>query len=64
MELSKYLYDSLSKVPGVRIYGPPVGPNGENRASLCAFNVEGIHATDLSTFLDQQVHYFPVRFFP
>ncbi|XP_024363150.1 cysteine desulfurase 1, chloroplastic [Physcomitrium patens] len=60
MELSKYLYDSLSKVPGVRIYGPPVGPNGENRASLCAFNVEGIHATDLSTFLDQQ-HGIAVR---
>jgi cysteine desulfurase/selenocysteine lyase len=54
VELSKYLYENLSKVPGVKIYGPPPGPKGDARASLCAFNVEGIHATDLSTFLDQQ----------
>lgn len=60
MELSKYLYESLSKVPGVRIYGPPPGDHGERRASLCSFTVEGIHATDLSTFLDQQ-HGIAVR---
>lgn len=54
-ELSKYLYESLSKVPNVRIYGPPPGPKGDGRASLCSFNVEGIHATDLASFLDQQV---------
>ena len=57
MELSKYLYESLSKIPSVKIYGPPAGRNGERRAPLCAFNVEGIHATDLATFLDQQVHH-------
>jgi cysteine desulfurase/selenocysteine lyase len=60
MELSKYLYESLSKIPSVKIYGPPAGARGERRASLCAFNVEGIHATDLSTFLDQQ-HGIAVR---
>lgn len=54
-ELSKYLYESLLKVPNVRIYGPLPGPKGDGRASLCSFNVEGIHATDLSSFLDQQV---------
>lgn len=57
-ELSKYLYESLSKVPNVRIYGPPPGPKGDGRASLCSFNVEGIHATDLASFLDQQVEIF------
>ena len=56
MELSKYLYEKLSEIPSVRIYGPPAGAHGEGRASLCSFTVEGIHATDLSTFLDQQVH--------
>ena len=34
---------------GVTVYGP----EPERRGSpLCAFNVEGIHPTDLSTFLD------------
>ena len=29
------------------------GPQPERRGSpLCAFNVEGVHPTDLSTFLD------------
>ncbi|EFJ32663.1 hypothetical protein SELMODRAFT_86206 [Selaginella moellendorffii] len=51
VELSKYLYSKLSSVSGVRIYGPK---SGSERAALCAFNVEGIHPTDLSTFLDQQ----------
>jgi cysteine desulfurase/selenocysteine lyase len=60
MKLSKYLYERLSKIPSVKIYGPPAGANGERRASLCSFNVEGIHATDLSTFLDQQ-HGIAVR---
>ena len=39
----------LSSVEGVTIYGP----KPERRGSpLCAFNVDGIHPTDLSTFLD------------
>lgn len=35
---------------GVTIYGPPPGMP---RASLCSFNVDGLHATDVSTILDQ-----------
>ena len=39
----------LSSVEGITIYGP----KPERRGSpLCAFNVDGIHPTDLSTFLD------------
>eukprot|EP00798_Chlamydomonas_sp_ICE-L_P018266 gene18266-24720_t len=50
-DIGSYLYDRLSKVPGVQIYGPkPSGPRG--RASLCSFNVEGLHATDVSTLMD------------
>jgi cysteine desulfurase/selenocysteine lyase len=25
-----------------------------HRAALCAFNIEGVHASDLATFLDQE----------
>lgn len=50
-ELSTYLYESLSAVPDVRIYGPRPGAPG-GRAALCAFNVDGLHATDVSTMLD------------
>ena len=52
--IGTYLYDQLLQVPSVRIYGPPPGPNGDGRAALCSFSVKGVHATDLSTFLDQQ----------
>lgn len=36
-------------MPGVRIYGPPPSAG---RAALVGFNVQGVHATDLSTILD------------
>ncbi|CAG9460771.1 unnamed protein product [Pedinophyceae sp. YPF-701] len=50
-EIGAYLYERLSGVEGVTIYGPPPdAPRG--RASLCSFNVEGLHATDVSTLLD------------
>eukprot|EP00271_Cylindrocystis_brebissonii_P000648 TRINITY_DN10782_c0_g1_i1.p1 TRINITY_DN10782_c0_g1~~TRINITY_DN10782_c0_g1_i1.p1 ORF type:complete len:535 (+),score=90.77 TRINITY_DN10782_c0_g1_i1:204-1808(+) len=52
--LGSYLYSRLREVPGVRIYGPPPSADGSGRAALCSFTVEGVHATDLSTFLDQQ----------
>ncbi|KAJ7538729.1 hypothetical protein O6H91_11G061400 [Diphasiastrum complanatum] len=58
MELSRYLYDSLSEIPSLRIYGPSYRESA--RAALCAFNLEAIHPTDLSTFLDQQ-HGIAVR---
>ena len=34
---------------GVTVYGPPPAAG---RAALCAFNVEGLHASDISTVLD------------
>ncbi|KMZ67067.1 Cysteine desulfurase [Zostera marina] len=51
-ELSVYLYQSLSDISNVRIYGP--SPEHNNRAALCSFNVKNIHATDVATFLDDQ----------
>lgn len=49
-ELATYLVERLSSVDGITIYGPP---RGVERAALAAFNVEGIHSNDLSTFIDQ-----------
>ncbi|CAO2837425.1 unnamed protein product [Amaranthus hypochondriacus] len=53
MELGEYLYEKLSSVPKVRIYGPKPSQY-VGRAPLCSFNVENIHPTDIATFLDQQ----------
>ncbi|KAK9794013.1 hypothetical protein WJX73_000408 [Symbiochloris irregularis] len=50
-ELGGYLYQQLRGVNGVTIYGPPP-ENG--RAALCSFNVEGLHASDVSTLLDHE----------
>ncbi|XP_021734278.1 cysteine desulfurase 1, chloroplastic-like [Chenopodium quinoa] len=52
-ELADYLYERLSSVPKIRIYGPVPSQN-VGRAPLCSFNVENIHPTDIATFLDQQ----------
>ena len=50
--LGRYLYERLAAVPGVRIYGP--APTQGDRTGLVAFNIEGLHATDLAFFLDQE----------
>lgn len=53
--LGNHLYKRLNEIPGVRIYGPKGGKDGEStRAGLVAFNVDGIHSNDLSFFLDQE----------
>jgi len=49
-ELAQHLYERLAAVEGVTIYGPPAGVE---RAALAAFNVDGLHATDVSMLLDQ-----------
>jgi cysteine desulfurase / selenocysteine lyase len=53
-ELTAYLYEKLSKIPGVRIYGNQPTKDGEGRAALASFNVEGIHASDLAALLDRE----------
>ena len=50
-EIGGYLYERLSGLDRVTIYGPPPSvPRG--RAALASFNVGGLHATDVSTLLD------------
>lgn len=46
-DLAAYLYASLTAFEEVRVYGPATG-----RAALCAFNVDGLNATDIATLLD------------
>ena len=48
-EMADYLYERLSKVPGVTILGPT-----ENRTAICAFYHDSVHPSDLSTFLDME----------
>ena len=50
-ELASYLYKRLSGVDGVTVLGPP---EGSQRAAVCAFVADGVHPSDLSTFLDME----------
>lgn len=50
-EIGAYLYEQLARVDGVTVYGPPPDAPG-GRAALAAFNMEGLHATDVSMLLD------------
>lgn len=53
-ELTAYLFKKLADVPNLRIYGPKPTAEGKGRAALASFNVENIHASDLSTLLDHE----------
>ncbi|MFA1609623.1 bifunctional cysteine desulfurase/selenocysteine lyase SufS [Halobellus rubicundus] len=46
--LAEYAYDRLSAFDDIEIYGPP----GDDRGGLVAFNLEGVHAHDLSSILN------------
>ena len=50
-EIADYLHKRLSEVDRVHVLGPPVGTE---RAALCAFYVDDVHPSDLSTFLDME----------
>ncbi len=51
-ELTAYLFKKLETIPNLRIYGNKPNSDGKGRAALAAFNVPGIHASDLATLLD------------
>jgi len=52
--LCRRLFDRLAEVPGLRVYGPAPDADGGGRNALAAFNVGGVHASDLAFFLDQE----------
>jgi cysteine desulfurase/selenocysteine lyase len=45
--LTRYALEQLSHIEGLRIFGPT-----EGRAPVISFNLNGVHAHDLATFLD------------
>ena len=49
-QLAAHLFDRLEEIPQLGVYGPKKSP----RAALAAFNVEGLHASDIATMLDEE----------
>jgi cysteine desulfurase/selenocysteine lyase len=49
-ELAAYTLERLADVPGLRIFGPP---DVEDRSAIVSFEIEGIHAHDVSEILDR-----------
>ncbi len=52
-ELTAYLFQRLSTIPELRLYGPAPATDGSGRAALAAFTAGEVHPHDLSTILDQ-----------
>ncbi len=52
-ELTAYLFQRLSTIPELRIYGPSPAADGSGRAALASFTAGEVHPHDLSTILDQ-----------
>lgn len=52
-KLGRYLYQQLSQIDNLQLYGPKLDASGD-RTALVAFNSKTVHATDLSFFLDQE----------
>jgi cysteine desulfurase/selenocysteine lyase len=50
MELTAYALERLADVPELRVFGPPLG---EDRTGIVSFELEGIHAHDVSEILDR-----------
>ncbi|MEM8638877.1 MAG: SufS family cysteine desulfurase [Cyanobacteria bacterium P01_G01_bin.54] len=53
-QLTQYLFERLNTISGLRIYGPQPNVQGQGRAALAAFNIEGLNASDLATLLDHE----------
>jgi cysteine desulfurase/selenocysteine lyase len=49
-EIADYALDQLSEVPGLRVFGPPRSPD---RVGPVSFELEGVHAHDVSEILDR-----------
>ncbi|MBJ8325788.1 aminotransferase class V-fold PLP-dependent enzyme [Streptococcus pacificus] len=50
-ELISYILPKLQEIPGVTVYGPK---SVEDRSSVVAFNIEGLHPHDVATALDYE----------
>jgi cysteine desulfurase/selenocysteine lyase len=50
IEIADYTLARVAEVPGLRIFGPPRGPD---RLGPVSFELEGVHAHDVSEILDR-----------
>jgi cysteine desulfurase/selenocysteine lyase len=50
LQITDYALERLPQVPGLRVFGPPRGPE---RIGPVSFEVEGVHAHDVSEILDR-----------
>jgi cysteine desulfurase/selenocysteine lyase len=53
-QLTAYLFSKLLEIPNLTVYGKLPDAQGKGRTALAAFNVEGIHGSDLATLLDHE----------
>jgi cysteine desulfurase / selenocysteine lyase len=49
-QITDYALERVAEVPGLRVFGPPRGPG---RVGPVSFEIEGIHAHDVSEILDR-----------
>ncbi len=49
-EITDYALERVASVPGLRVFGPP---RGEGRIGPVSFEIEGVHAHDVSEILDR-----------
>src|SRR3954452_15601506 len=49
-ELTAYALERVAEVPGLTVFGPPAG---EARGGIVSFEMEGVHAHDISEILDR-----------
>ena len=49
-QIADYALERVAEVPGLRIFGPPRGPE---RIGPVSFELEGVHAHDVSEILDR-----------
>jgi cysteine desulfurase / selenocysteine lyase len=49
-QIAEYALEQLAEVPGLRVFGPPAGAG---RLGPVSFEIEGIHAHDVSEILDR-----------
>src|SRR4051794_15201507 len=49
-ELTAYALERVAEVPGLTVFGPPAG---EERSGIVSFEMEGVHAHDISEILDR-----------
>jgi cysteine desulfurase/selenocysteine lyase len=50
VEHTTYALERVSEVPGLRVFGPPAG---DGRGGIVSFDMDGVHAHDISEILDR-----------